>query len=190
MRALSAEWAVALTMLASLVLVVGCGGEGGGATTVGGSSREARTRAPRGAAQFHVPGGDNSVQEFGSEASAAELRAAATALHGFLDARAQRRWEAACGYLTAGIRQQLRQLASHAPEAGGAGCAHTLGALAAGVPPAALREAAAAEVGALRLQGSRGFLLYRDAHGAAYAIQVTREGGVWKVAGLSGVPLE
>jgi hypothetical protein len=191
MSALSAVWAVTLAMLATLLLVTGCGDEGGGGTTMRGSSRPAEPRASNdGAKEFRIPGGDNSIQEFGSEARSPELRAAAVAFHGFFGAQARQRWAAACGYLAAGIKWQLAQLASEAPEAGGADCASMLETLTAGVPVAVLREAAIAEVGALRVEGSRGYLLYRGAHGEPYAIQMAREGGVWKVAGVSSVPLE
>jgi hypothetical protein len=41
----------------------------------------------------------------------------------------------------------------------------------------------------LRVKGGQSFLIYRGAHGVVAAIQMTKEGGSWKVASLSGVPL-
>ena len=153
-----------------------------------------------GSAQFVVKGGDNSVQEYGSEASESELQKAAAALHGFLDARAQRNWAAACTYLAESVTQSFAQMAEAAREAAkkqglasspveGSGCAATLDALSGRLPDSNLREAAIADVGALRVKGGQAFLIYRGAHGAIAAITMAREGGGWKVASLSGVPL-
>lgn len=142
-----------------------------------------------GSAQFEVKGGDNSIQEFGEEGSESEMREAALALHGFLDSRAEGDFKAACSYLDAASGESLRQLAatSNGPQA--AACPQLLATLSKGVPASALTEAAQADVGSLRLEGDRAFLIYRGAQGATYAIAMTREDGEWKVAGLSGTPL-
>ncbi len=139
-----------------------------------------------GAAQFEVKGADNSVQEFGSEASESEMQAAAAALHGFLDARTERNWAAACGYLSRPTRQGIEGLGG---SGGSQSCAAALGALSANVPRSNLREAAIADVGALRSEGDRAFLIYRGAEEVVYAIAMSREGGEWKVGSLAGVPL-
>lgn len=171
--------------------VVGCG-DGGGATNppAGGQAQQTHRDSGGGSGQFRVPDGDNSIQEFGAEASEAEMQAAAAALHSFLDARVAKDWKAACEYLAAGTRQQLEQLARRMPKGGAADCPHLLATLSAASSPLALREAAIADVGSLRVEGSRGFLLYHGAHGAAYAIQVLEEDGAWRMSGLVGVPLE
>jgi len=52
-----------------------------------------------------------------------------------------------------------------------------------------LVEAARADVGSLRLEGRRGYLLYRGAGGRPYVMPVLGEGGTWKVSGLDGSPL-
>src|SRR6476659_1017933 len=49
-----------------------------------------------GSQQFITKGGDNSIQEFGSEPSASEFEQAATVLQGALDARAVGAWRVAC----------------------------------------------------------------------------------------------
>lgn len=132
-----------------------------------------------GAAGFETKGGDNSVQRSGSEASPAELASAADSLYGFLDARAAGNWKKACSYLAPAVAESFGQLSrsKHKPS-----CAETLPALSAGLPPAALRQAAIAEVGAFRVDGERGFLLFRGAHRRAYFMPMVRVGGAWKVA--------
>jgi hypothetical protein len=142
-----------------------------------------------GSDQFKVKGGDNSVQEFGEEAPESELEQAATALHGFLDARAAGDWEAACSYLSAPVAESLEQLAANAKPLKGADCAELLQGLSGGVPASVLAEAAKADVGSLRFEGEQAFLIYRGAHDAVYAIAMAEEGGEWKVAGMSGTPL-
>lgn len=140
-----------------------------------------------GRSQFRVKGGDNSVQEYGGEAPESELRHAAAALHGYLDARAERDWAAACGYLSAPTKRSLAQL----PGTAHRGCAAGLAALSGNVPTATLREAAVADVGSLRAQGDRGFLLYRGApKGMIYGIPVLREASRWRLGSLSGIPLD
>lgn len=140
-----------------------------------------------GSAQFIVKGGDNSVQEFGAEASESELQAAAGALHAFLDARAERNWAAACTYLSTETKQGFAQLGTSAKPAS---CPTSLAALSGKVPSATLREAAIADVVSLRAEGNRGFLLYRGApKGTLYAISMTKDQGSWRVASLAGTPL-
>lgn len=57
------------------------------------------------------------------------------------------------------------------------------------MPTATLVEAAQADVGSLRFEDDRAFILYRGAGDMVYAMQMTKEDGVWKVGGLSGTPL-
>jgi hypothetical protein len=140
-----------------------------------------------GSDQFRVAGGDNSIQEFGDEADLSEFESAA-ALHNFLDARAERNWAAACSYLAESVKQGFAQLPSTSDQP--RGCAVTLVALSGRVPASELREAAVADVGSLRTEGDRAFLIYRGApKGTIYAIQMAREGDAWKVASLGPVPL-
>jgi hypothetical protein len=68
-------------------------------------------------------------------------------------------------------------------------CPQTLAALGMGSTQRALLEAAEADVGSLRAEGDRGFLLYYGARGAPYAMSMVKEGGAWKVSSLEGSPL-
>lgn len=139
--------------------------------------------SPTGPAPFEAKGGDNSIQEFGAEGSASDFDAAATALHGYLDARAAGAWRAACSYMSAAVVKSLAQLSGD--NGGGAGCPEIIASLSAAVPAAALREAAEAEVGALRTEGDRAFLLFHGAHGIAYFMPMAAEDGTWKVAAIA-----
>jgi hypothetical protein len=193
---------------AALLLAVAAGGCGGsGSSSSSGSTAQAssgqdrqpqaqpnqaqqqqQSQANSGAAEFRVQGGDNSIQDFGGEASSSELEEAATALHGFLDARVAGEWSKACTYLTEASIKSFEQITAR-PKQGQGGCGATMAALSAGLPKSGLEEAAQADVGALRTEGDRGFLLYHGARNADYAISMTKEGGSWKVGALAGVPL-
>ncbi|HEX6780621.1 MAG TPA: hypothetical protein VF125_01185 [Solirubrobacterales bacterium] len=138
-----------------------------------------------GAAPFETRGGDNSIQEFGAEASGADFEAAATALHGYLDARAAGAWRDACAYLAPGVAGSLAQLAGGSGGGGGASCPETLASLSAAIPTAVLEESAEADVAALRVEGDRAFLLFHGAHDADYFIPMTQDDGAWKIAAIA-----
>jgi hypothetical protein len=142
-----------------------------------------------GSAQFIQKGGDNSVQNYGQEASETELKQAAASLHGFLDARVQGNWAAACTYLSKGAREGFAQVASQAPQLKGADCATVLAVLSEGLPASNLREAAIANVGSLRTEGDHGFLIYRGAKGFVYGISIAREGDAWRLQTPGGTPI-
>jgi hypothetical protein len=161
-------------------------GEGGDAGSPGSTGSQ---DSGGGSGQFRAPGGDNSVQNFGEEASESELERAAAALHGFLDARAGEDWATACSYLAAAVQQQLDQLAAQSKQLKGKSCAAILAGLTGGLPRVAGEELAEADVGSLRTEGDRGFLLYHGAGGTDYTMLMANEGGTWKVAALAPVPL-
>jgi hypothetical protein len=142
-----------------------------------------------GAAQYQVKGGDNSVQEFGQEAGTSEFEAAATALHDFLDARAEGNWAAACQYMSKSTTESLAQLAART-KSSDKSCAAILAQI---TNPAAkqsmVEEAARADIGSLRTEGDRAFLIYTAGSKTIFAMPMANEGGKWKVASLAGTPL-
>jgi hypothetical protein len=143
-----------------------------------------------GSAQFKVKGGDNSIQEFGAEGGSAEFAAASAALHNFLDARAEGNWPAACEYMSQGIAKSFEQLASQAKRVKATTCAEILQVLtnpAAG--PALKAEAEKVDVGSLRTEGERSFVIYTGLEGTTFAMPMANEDGAWKVASLAGTPL-
>ena len=140
-----------------------------------------------GSGQFRVKGGDNSVQDFGEESGESELEEAARVLHAFYVARAEEDWKPACAQLSAAVMQQLKVLGARS-KSGDTGCPETLAAITPPLPPAVRRESTVVDAGSLRVEGKRGFLIYRGAEDTAYAINMAREDG-WKVGALAGVPL-
>lgn len=143
-----------------------------------------------GAAQFRHKGGDNSIQEFGREASASERERAAAVLHSYLDSRVAHRWDAACFYMAAELVAGLERFATaYGQQNHLDGCGEILATLSGNAGQKTLEEAAQADVGSLRTDGRRGFLLYHGARGLALQMPVAKEGGAWKVAALDGSPL-
>ena len=169
------------------------GGEGeqGSSEGGGGAGRPASVSPLRvsggGSGQFRVEGGDNSIQDFGEESDEGELEEAARVLHDFYVARAEEDWKAACAQLSKTVIQQLEQLGARS-KSGDKSCPATLAVLTPPLSPAVQRETTAVDAGSLRVEGDRGFLIYRGAEKTVYAINMAREGG-WKVGALAGVPL-
>ena len=142
-----------------------------------------------GSAQFKTKGGDNSIPEYGEEASEAEREAAASSLHAYLDSLAAHRWAAACSYMSLGLAAGLERL----PELSKGhsdleGCPEILAALNANATQNNLDEGAQADVASLRVQGDRGMVLYRGAGGQGYAMPMVREEGGWRVSAPAGTP--
>jgi len=165
-------------------------GAGGAGEPAGDFKPEPHEDSGGGGEQFRVKGGDNSVQEFGEEAGEAEFEAAATALHNFLDARADGYWAAACSYLSDEVATSLEKLAAQADAVEATSCAEILGKLTNPAAKGALRkEARQADVGSLRVEGERSFVIYRGPDGAILAMPMAQEDGEWKVASLAGTPL-
>jgi hypothetical protein len=69
------------------------------------------------------------------------------------------------------------------------GCPQVLAALSLGATKKGLAEVATADVGSMRIDAGRGFLLYHGAHDIDYAMPIVLEGGEWKVTSLEGTPL-
>jgi len=143
-----------------------------------------------GTAQFATKQGDNSIQESGTEGNPTETQAAAAVLHAYLDARVAHRWDDACFYLSAGFAATIEAFAErYAKGKEVKGCAEVLEGFASGSSQQALVATARADVGALRIEGDHGFVLYYRPGGEPYAMPMVREGGAWKVGSLEGAPL-
>ena len=138
-----------------------------------------------GAADFERKGADNSIPRFGDEARSSELAEAAGVLHDYLDARIAGDWERMCSDFAASVRDAIGKYGSGPSAIGVEGktrtCATTLEALLPPLSPDQAREAAVAEVSALRVEGDRGFLLFHGAHGVDFYVRMLRERHKWKL---------
>jgi hypothetical protein len=171
----------------------GAEGDSGGGSRASGEASEFVPKPHHdsggGSTQFKTKGGDNSVQEFGAEGDSAERKAAATALHDFLDARAEQNWAAACEHLSKTVTESFEKLAEEAKHPG-ASCAVLLEQLTNPAAKASMKaEAENADVRSLRLEGERGFVIYTVPDGTVYTMPMVNEGGEWKVSTVAGTPI-
>jgi hypothetical protein len=134
-----------------------------------------------------VKGGDNSVQEYGVEADESQRTEAAIALQGYLNARAQEDWGAACSYLAKRPLEQLERLQDAAAKQGKelGGCAATMAFLKEG--PSQLRAGAQiTEVLSFRgegdVSGDPSYLLFSAPPASTlYSMPMYLQAGAWKV---------
>ena len=145
----------------------------------GGGSAPARVRG----------GGDNSVQDYGSEGTEVELRATAEAVHDFYAARVGGEWSRACSHLSAASIESLTQLAASSPQLKGAGCPAILAATTKSVSPELQRQLTTVDAISLRRDSERAFLIYYGAGGIVYAMPLVPEGNSYKLGALSAAAL-
>ena len=182
--------AYALALVLAMAISVGCGGGGSSTATSHGDNTVTRASG-RGAVQndtgagdgFIVPGGDNSIQRFGQEATAAERKAASEVLESYLQARASEQFVEECIYLARTAVEPLEKLAPSAPR----GCVVALNAL--GIGASTGSDAMIGPVGSLRIGEGRAFALYHGRGGIDYVMPMVKESGAWKVASLAPIEL-
>ncbi|MFI5027974.1 MAG: hypothetical protein ACHQCF_03210 [Solirubrobacterales bacterium] len=153
------------------------GGSGGGS---GGASERSSS--------FRTPGGDNSIQEYGSEASAEERASATKTISGFYAAMATEDWAKVCGLLSAKNLAALKLFSEKVQKAKGKGCT---GILALVTPKTSSKppETIKGEVISLRRHGDVSFALYHGVDGKNYAYPLKLEEGSWKLTALAPTPL-
>lgn len=198
-EAMRGAWRFALALVVAALLAtapLACGDgdpdsstPGSTAATTGESTASAGagddSSVEAGSSSFRTPGGDNSVQNFGEEADAAELDAAGTALANYLRARAEDDWAGQCRYLAQAARAPLEDLASSSPQLEGKGCAAVLSGLMAGTPKSTRANTMTAGIASLRFEGDRGFALYHGAKGVDYFVSMVKEDGEWKAGAIA-----
>jgi hypothetical protein len=167
----------------------------GRARTSAGAAPTAKSALPNQGTKAVAPGvptsrGDNSIQTFGVESDSGERVQATATAAAYLRALGGGRWARACADLSASTRQQLGPLAENVRGSSSkVGCPGALRAFAARSPTAVLRGSAELRVLSLRVQGDRAFLIYEDGNGRASELPMSRSGGGWKVAAISGAAL-
>lgn len=146
-------------------------------------------------------GGDNSIQDYGDEASRNERREAATVLTAYLGAYARGDGDSACALLddraADAVADATATLASRAPDEVSAAkdlqvesCADALGLLEAGAGSAGREAGGPPRVLSVRLDGDQAFAIYARAGDEQYAIPMQRiETDGWRIGALAGTPL-
>lgn len=94
--------------LAVAVLAIGCGGDSStGSETTAAADQRPFPNVTGAAREFLVPGGDNLVQTFGVEASAAEREEASKVIRAWMKARVAEDWVTDCRYLSREYKKSL-----------------------------------------------------------------------------------
>ena len=126
-----------------------------------------------------VPGGDNSVQEYGVEADESARTEAAIALQGYLNARAEEDWGTACSLLAKRPTEQLEKLAGDKAD-----CAEVLAATAKGTssqPGSQITEVLSFR-GEGEISGNPSYLIFTGPPGQTlFSMPMYLQGGAWKV---------
>lgn len=130
---------------------------------------------------------ESPLLEFGREASAEELDAAAESVEAFLDKRAASDYAAACRLVAEQMLDRLERLAKNSTSLKDTSCAAFLEAYLR-LPPEERRESTEIDPGSLRRKGAEAYLLYTGADDDVFAMPLREEGGEWKVTVL--VPQE
>jgi hypothetical protein len=199
-------WKFALLLAVSVLLASGLAACGGGdssdstaastATTTqestAGSGSESEdegsgggSSADDGSASFRTAGGDNSIQDFGEEADAAELDDAGTALSAYMEARAEDDWAKQCVLLAKTTVAPLEQLATRSAQFKGKGCAAILEGLMSRAPASTRKNSLTDGIASLRVEDDHGFALYHGAGGVDYFVPMVKEDGQWKVGAIA-----
>ena len=161
----------------------------GAVSACGGSSGSSSTDVPTGplrvtgggVGRYRERGADNSIEEYGHEASRAELEQAATNVHAYLVAWVDKDFGVACSLSSKLLKQHLKGVFELSRKSPNQGFAQMLEAVARGEAPLADTPYEATEVDAssLRVEGRTGFLFFSSA-GEGHQLEVLREGGTWR----------
>jgi hypothetical protein len=139
---------------------------------------------------FRVPGGDNSIQDYGEEQDSDERAAATKPIAALYAALEGGDWGEVCGtYLSANNLAQIKLLAEKSPKIKGQSCAEVLNGLNAGI---GMRgpDTPDGEIIAFRVEGDTGFAIWWGIDGKGYAMPLKSEGGAWKLTALAPTPLQ
>lgn len=141
-----------------------------------------------GSKQFRRPGYDNSIQDSGKEADPETFSVVAAVVHAFLDAQAANDHAELCNYLSSGLIAELLKMAEQSdsiPQE----CAAVIDVLMVPLNAKAGRRLATADIGSVRVDGDRAFVLYWGAGKERLVLPIVRENGQWRIAALGASPL-
>jgi len=184
--ALFAVEVVTIMALSSSGLLIGCGSTEETSKAEVGPLRV----SGGGIGQFREAGADNSIEQYGHEASREEMKQAAKVVHGYLVARVDSDWRVACSFASEELKERVRKILEFAEKAANPDCPHAMAALAQGEPPVAdtRYRSTVVNAGSLRVKGDYGFLFFNAGEEGRKLI-MTRQIGRWKVGGLLPTPL-
>jgi hypothetical protein len=138
---------------------------------------------------FVVPGGDNSIQNYGEEQDAEGRAAAMRPIVALYRALEGGDWTEVCStYLSAPNLKQIELLAEKSNQIKGRSCAEILGGLNQSVGRKG-PDTPDGEIVSFRVEDDTGFAIWWGIDGKGYAMPLKSEGGAWKLTALAPTPL-
>jgi hypothetical protein len=171
--------AVIGALVAALTVLAGCGGGDSDPTTSASTGTGGTGNGDAGSA---------SLRTFGEEAPPSDRAASGSAVQEFLSARADGNATKECSLMAASAKKTLAGFGGGLVE-NSQPCPELVQAITSQIQTKALEQPGPIRVIGMRVDGDRGFVLYRDQGGDEFAFAVIREGSAWKVGGLRGYPL-
>jgi hypothetical protein len=160
----------------------GSGSSQGGSEPSGSKSEAAEFKAP--------PGGDDSIQTYGSTLEGDEKEAIVTAMRSFFRALAATDYPTICAGLTNANREQLKLFLKQLKKQQG-GCEDVLAKLQISRAAPEAQKAARGAIYQVRVEDDTAFVLFTPAGGSASYFVMQKEDGDWKSTSLaSGVPFD
>jgi hypothetical protein len=165
--------------------------------TKGGSAVDQATRKvaraqPRFGPTSDVPqvkGGDNSIQNYGSEASGSDRLAAARILTSYLSSISAGNAKTACALLATSATEQMQQVGAN-PAGGSAGCPALVGRIVSNLPAELKHQLADVRVLSVRVDGEHGFIIFDGVGPKVANMPLVKESGGWRVAAIGPIPLQ
>jgi hypothetical protein len=180
MKLVSVFAALAVTM-AMAVALAGCGGSDSSAAETSAGKRPLYPWLKGPSRQFLIRGGDNAVQVFGREATAAEREQVSRIIHRWLQARAAQNWAKDCSYFPPSYAKSLTEDAHRVSGGKVKTCPQALayfGHTASGT----YKNNLDGPIVSLRVGDGHGYAQYHGNDGHDWVIAVSREKGRWFVA--------
>lgn len=183
--------AAVFLFLAVPVMAAGCGEEShsssvtdkatnsSSASTAGSSRPGPESRAASGLADHTHPGGEGSIEDFGSEARGSRRAALLGAFHAYLNALAAQRYRTACAYLASRVRGSLSQLS--APGSAGRSCPPTLSRLFSPSAAVVAHSQASGKIATVRVRGDLAFVVFHAPGANLYQLSFVKDSG-WKAS--------
>lgn len=131
--------------------------------------------------ESHFEGGEEDVEEFGTEAEGAAKDAAFAAEQRYLSAVAGRDYAEACALLSKSLTGSLEAMVKPGRRLA---CGQILGRLLSPTASRVSAQQAEGEVFKVRVEGDRAIVVFRAPGARLWALPLSREGGAWKVTTL------
>jgi hypothetical protein len=161
--------------------VMGCG-SGSDTSSISTSASGSETSESKGSkSESHFEGGEEDVEEFGTEAEGAAKHTASAAEQRYLSAVAERDYAAACALLSKSLTGSLEAMVKPGRELA---CGQILERLLSPTASRVSAQQADGEVFKVRVEGDRAIVVFHAPGARLWALPLSREGGAWKVTAL------